>query len=303
MSTSTALLGQFSNIVPHVNNSCLNGPVAEHNTKDQSEDTELMSLQQQLLNIPTERRKAVIRKQIAEERTRIDALSQPPPATLNPTANPGTTPVPAVQQGEQITEPLCQNPTGGILIDLDTTKPNKVLQIINFLWLDPVAVNTYSFGLEFRIGRKRSLENVSVEEWGYANTRILQELMKLDPGFHPTPYLKYTADIFPLAGKYVWYSVLLYDKEYRERQAIEKFEWGTCLQDLRKFRLIIKKDHPTALPLQEQNLAHKNTKPVGYGKPSSNSNPTSVRRKGPFTSEGREIFRNFNNMFNNFKRM
>ncbi|ESO82059.1 hypothetical protein LOTGIDRAFT_170334 [Lottia gigantea] len=99
MSTSTALLGQFSNIVPHVNNSCLNGPVAEHNTEDQSEDTELMSLQQQLLSIRTERRKALIRKQIAEERTRIDALYQLPPATLNPTANPGTTHVPAVQQG------------------------------------------------------------------------------------------------------------------------------------------------------------------------------------------------------------
>ncbi|ESO87403.1 hypothetical protein LOTGIDRAFT_166550 [Lottia gigantea] len=242
--------------------------------------------QHQLLNIGTERRKAVIRKQIAENRTRINALSQLTPATWNPTANPGTTPVPAVQQGEQITEPLCQNPIGGILVDLDTTKPDKLLQIINFLRLDPVGVNTYSFGdgLEFRIGQKRSLENVSVEELGYANTRILQELMKLDPEFNPNPYLKYTAYIFRLAGKYVWYSVLLYDKEYRERQTVEKFEWGACLQDLREFQL--KKDHPTALALQEQNLAHNNTKPVGYGKPSSNSYPISVRRKGPFTSEG-----------------
>lgn len=44
-------------------------------------------------------------------------------------------------------------------------------------------------------------------------------------------YLNYTVDIFRLALKYVWYSVLLYDKEYRYKQEAEKFEWGTYCQD------------------------------------------------------------------------
>ena len=32
-------------------------------------------------------------------------------------------------------------------------------------------------------------------------------------------YLNYTADIFRLVSKNVWYSVLLYDKGYHEKQA------------------------------------------------------------------------------------
>jgi hypothetical protein len=56
-------------------------------------------------------------------------------------------------------------------------------------------------------------------------------------------------DIFRLASKYVWYSVLLYDKEYRDMQADEKFEWGTYRQDLRDFQLVSKRDNPTARSL------------------------------------------------------
>jgi hypothetical protein len=52
--------------------------------------------------------------------------------------------------------------------------------------------------------------------------------------------------IFSPLLKYVWYSVLLYDKEYRDMQADEKFEWGTYRQDLRDFQLVSKRDNPTA---------------------------------------------------------
>ena len=69
---------------------------------------------------------------------------------------------------------------------------------------------------------------VTIEEYGYANIRIIQQLIKknkLSPASIGA-YLNYTADIFRLASKYVWYNVLLYDREYREQQAEENFEWG-----------------------------------------------------------------------------
>jgi hypothetical protein len=52
--------------------------------------------------------------------------------------------------------------------------------------------------------------------------RIMQELLKQNILANVNAYINYTADIFRLASKYVWYSVLLYDKEYRDMQADDK---------------------------------------------------------------------------------
>ena len=57
--------------------------------------------------------------------------------------------------------------------------------------------------------------------------RIMQELLKQKTLVNVNAYLNYTADIFRLASKYIWFLVLLYDEEYRDRQADKKFEWGT----------------------------------------------------------------------------
>ena len=57
--------------------------------------------------------------------------------------------------------------------------------------------------------------------------RIMQELLKQKTLVNVNAYLNYTTDIFRLASKYIWFLVLLYDKEYRDMQANEKFEWGT----------------------------------------------------------------------------
>jgi hypothetical protein len=46
----------------------------------------------------------------------------------------------------------------------------------------------------------------------------MQELLKQNILANVNAYINYTADIFRLASKYVWYSVLLYDKEYRDMQ-------------------------------------------------------------------------------------
>ena len=116
--------------------------------------------------------------------------------------------------------------------------------------------------------------------------RIMQELLKQNILANVNAYINYTADIFRLASKYVWYSVLLYDKEYRDMQADEKFEWGTYRQDLRDFQLVSKRDNPTARAINEASGATK-----ACGKLSVNND----RRRGPFLPDGREICRSFNN--------
>ena len=118
----------------------------------------------------------------------------------------------------------------------------------------------------------------------------MQELVKQKTLGNVNAYLNYTADIFRLASKYIWYSVLLYDKEYREMQATEKFEWGTYRQDLRDFQLVLKRDNPNTRAISEASVgASQSTKP--RGKPNGNSD----RRRGPFLPDGREICRSFNN--------
>ena len=113
----------------------------------------------------------------------------------------------------------------------------------------------------------------------------MQELLKKNILANVNAYINYTADIFRLASD-VWYSVLLYDKEYRYMQADEKFEWGTYRQDLRDFQLVSKRDNPTARAIHEASGATK-----ARGKLSVNND----RRRGPCLPDGREICRNFNN--------
>ena len=160
------------------------------------------------------------------------------------------------------------------------------MQIVDFLWPEPIPqfqTITLAGDMEFRVGKKKTLDKISIEEWGYANIRILQEMLKRNTAFNVNTYLNYTADIFRLASKYVWYSVLLYDKEYRDMQAEEKFTWGTYRQDLRDFQLVSKRENPLTRAMNDD------TKP--HGKQSANND----RRRGPFLPDGREICRNFNN--------
>jgi hypothetical protein len=32
--------------------------------------------------------------------------------------------------------------------------------------------------IEFRVGKKKTLDKITIEEWGFANMRIMQELLK-----------------------------------------------------------------------------------------------------------------------------
>ena len=80
--------------------------------------------------------------------------------------------------------------------------------------------------------------------------------------------------------------MLLYDKEYSDLQADEKFEWGTYRQDLRDFQLVSKRDNLTARAINEASGATKAREKLSVN---------NDRRRGPLLPDGREICRSFNN--------
>ncbi|CAC5381099.1 unnamed protein product [Mytilus coruscus] len=193
---------------------------------EDNDNEEINALENELKRLKTEKRKVELKRKIEEEKDNLKNLQ------LLPTVQPSAA-------------ALVQNSTKGEqihkisdIIACSTEKSGKAMQIVDFLWPEPIPqyqTITLAGDMEFRVGKKKTLDKISMEEWGFANIRILQELLKRNTAINVNTYLNYTADIFRLASKYVWYSVRLYDKEYRDKQAEEKFTWGTYRQDLRDF--------------------------------------------------------------------
>lgn len=239
-------------------------------------EMEISELEKQLKELQVESKKAHLRQQIEKEKESLRTIHRSAltlPEGLQPSS---------LQQPSATGEPI------------NFSQPNKeqsALQILSFIWPEPVEqFQTFTLGgeVEFRVGKKKTLDKVTIEEWGYANIRIMQELLKQKRLSNIQGYLNYTADIYRLAARNVWYSVLLYDKEYRQKQADELFEWGIYRQDLRDFQLVSKRDNPTFRAFSEASVGASK----GRGR---NSRPgIDERRKGPFLPDGREICRNFN---------
>ena len=83
-------------------------------------------------------------------------------------------------------------------------------------------------------------------------------------------YIAYTAKIGELATRFSWPSVLLFDKEYRERQAMYNFRWGVDCP------------HLSTVFLKER-VSTSGWKPKGagaYGKQSSRGN-VAASSEGP----------------------
>ncbi|ESP03071.1 hypothetical protein LOTGIDRAFT_157032 [Lottia gigantea] len=182
----------------------------------------------------------------------------------------------------------------------DAQKHAKALQIMDFLWVDSIPqYSSYSFGtdsgIELRVTKRKTLDRVSIEEWGYANNHILLELLKqnqLDTaGF--ISYIRYT-NLSPCLQVRMVFGPF-FDKEYREHQAMENFEWSTRRQDIREFQLILKRDNPTIRAFQDANTINDRQNKTYRGGATRYMGNQSDRRKGPFLSDGREICRNFNN--------
>lgn len=77
--------------------------------------------------------------------------------------------------------------------------------------------------------KKPRLESITQMQWTAANTRILLELLQRGDLKHDKilEYMAYTVKIAELADAYIWSSVLLYDRAYRQLQAKHNFPWGS----------------------------------------------------------------------------
>jgi hypothetical protein len=77
--------------------------------------------------------------------------------------------------------------------------------------------------------KKPRLENVTPAQWVAANSRILAELIEVDGCDMDTvlDYLSYTTKVGELANRFTWQSVMVYDDQYREKQARFGYRWGS----------------------------------------------------------------------------
>ena len=88
------------------------------------------------------------------------------------------------------------------------------------------------------MSKDKSLDKVTWQQWGEANTLIMSKLMS--EGVQPLEYMSYTTMIHQLAQKYDWISVLRFDREYRKKQANTGKKWGSDMPLLRDVTLIPK---------------------------------------------------------------
>ncbi|CAC5415877.1 unnamed protein product [Mytilus coruscus] len=129
------------------------------------------------------------KRTIEEEKNNLKQLQLPPKVQPSVTENP--------TKGEKIHDIID-------IIACSIEKSGKALQIVNFLWPEPIPqyqTITLVGDMEFRVGKKKTLDKITMEECGFGNMRILQELLKHNTAIYVNTYLNYTADIFRLASK------------------------------------------------------------------------------------------------------
>ena len=101
-----------------------------------------------------------LRRKIEEEKEDLKKLQHPPKANSEGT-----------NKGEKIND----------IIACSSEKSGKSLQIVNYVWPEPIPqYQTISLAgdIGFRVGKKKTLDKITIEEWGFANMRIMQELLK-----------------------------------------------------------------------------------------------------------------------------
>lgn len=176
----------------------------------------------------------------------------------------------------------------------------KARKIQDYVWtgardlLDESKTIDMGNGVKLNVGEKKlSLGDVTIEQWGYASLQILFEM--INDGTctlkQSLDYVRYTQSVFRLAANYMWPSVLLYDREYRENQLKYSYTWNTPCAQLREFNLIPKRDNATTQFISHMGKAQVE-KPVHQ--PTVIPSTTNKRGRGPFLPNGREICRRFN---------
>ena len=134
--------------------------------------------------------------------------------------------------------------------------------------------------------KKPRLESVTPSQWFGANARIMCDLIqKGSLGLGNSSilnYLAYTDKISQLANRFTWTSVLLFDRQYRQLQAVHKFPWGSDIP------------HLTTITLKEKMPF--SSHPAKPAVPSNRADHTKNRPPAPIdTQSGRPICLGFNN--------
>ena len=104
---------------------------------------------------------------------------------------------------------------------------------------------------------------ISQSEWGSANMRLLNQLLKSGdlPRGKFEYYMTFTAMIHELASVYDWLSVLEYEDRYREEQAESGAEWGMPAPHLDYLLLVPKRradQHNQPPQIRSQKKKHQN---------------------------------------------
>ena len=130
-------------------------------------------------------------------------------------------------------------------------------------------------GVTLKLNPKPKLDKVSPAMWITANSRIMVQMLdESGKNFDVRAYLQYT-EMGELAARYTWQSVLLFDEEYRQRQAKQGFPWGT---DAPHLGTVMLRDRGPKLAPQQK-------------KPTTGGNANRSRPIGP---SGKDLCHQFN---------
>lgn len=161
----------------------------------------------------------------------------------------------------------------------------KALQIVDFCdgASEPDHVVSSEGGIDIVVRTRRgkpTLEDLPITQWTIANLAIMNTLVNegvLDKT-GMLDYLSYTTRVLQLLGRYQAPSVYMYDREYRTHQAQYQFRWGTEIGHLATVYL---------RPIYSNTSRPSSTRQEAQA-------PARSRVKGPVTTNGQEICKNFN---------
>lgn len=182
---------------------------------------------------------------------------------------------------KQVTELLARlNLDGSPAAMTPKPKGEMALRIVDFVSAAVAAEEEVVLGGGVTIklpNAKPKLDKVSPSAWIVANSRIMAALMARDPdSFDVAAYIRYTEMVGELGCRFTWQSVLIFDDEYRQRQAADKFPWGT------------EAPHLATVVLRDR------TAPATTKKPGSGGGNNSGHRQRPTGPGGKEVCLQFN---------
>jgi hypothetical protein len=161
------------------------------------------------------------------------------------------------------------------------TDKGQCLRVVDFVPTSMLLEDEVSLGggVSLKINAKPKLEKISPAMWISANAKILTRMVTEDPAFNHNvvEYLAYNDMIGELAARFTWTSVVAFDDEYRQRQAAQKFKWGTPAPHL---STVVLREKPN-------NNNHINSNSSNQGKKSGGG-------RRPVGASGKELCLQFN---------